>query len=186
MFKYYARNQRVKIRIYGEFDGNRKVHLFGTAPLMGFGSFFLLLLKISFLLNNNGFRGKMCGTLKIDLFIRYHFCGKYFFPRTIFIDIKLKKNLLKTFFLVLTLKIKFAGILIIIFVINASKYVGIVNFKLIGDNCFSEVYLYFFCKTSSLLVLFKFWIMVAAYLGISFYQFTVQIFICFSLPQSII
>ena len=39
-FHYYIRNQRVKIRKYGEFDGNRKVHLFGTAPLMGFGSFF--------------------------------------------------------------------------------------------------------------------------------------------------
>ena len=24
---------------YVEFDGNRKAHLFGTAPLMGFGSF---------------------------------------------------------------------------------------------------------------------------------------------------
>ena len=29
-FHYYIRNQRVKIRGYGDFDGNRKVHLFGA------------------------------------------------------------------------------------------------------------------------------------------------------------
>ena len=40
-FHNYIRNQRVKIRKYREFDGNRKVHLFGTTPLMGFGSFFV-------------------------------------------------------------------------------------------------------------------------------------------------
>ena len=40
--------------------------------------------------------------------------------------------MLKTFFF--TLKIKFAGIFIIIFVINVSKYVGIVSFKLIGNK----------------------------------------------------
>ena len=34
-------NQRIKIRKYREFDGNRKVHLFETAPLMGFGIFFI-------------------------------------------------------------------------------------------------------------------------------------------------
>ena len=39
-FHYYIRNQRVKIRKYGEFHGNRKVQLFGTAPIMGFGTFF--------------------------------------------------------------------------------------------------------------------------------------------------
>ena len=27
-FDYYIRNRHVKIRKYGEFDGNRKVHLF--------------------------------------------------------------------------------------------------------------------------------------------------------------
>ena len=43
-FHYYIRNQHVKIRKYREFDGNRKVHLFGTEPLMGFGSFFLNLI----------------------------------------------------------------------------------------------------------------------------------------------
>ena len=37
---------------------------------------------------NNGFWAKMYGTLKMDLFIRYNFYGKYFFPRSIFIDIK--------------------------------------------------------------------------------------------------
>ena len=52
---------------------------------------------ISFFSKNNDFRAKMCGTLKIDLFIRYNFCEKYFFPRSIFIDIKWI-NLLKTFF----------------------------------------------------------------------------------------
>ena len=39
-FHYYIRNQRVKIRKYGKFYRNWKVHLFVTAPLMGFGSFF--------------------------------------------------------------------------------------------------------------------------------------------------
>ena len=39
-FHYYIRNQRVKIRKCREFYGNQKVHLFGTAPSMGFGSFF--------------------------------------------------------------------------------------------------------------------------------------------------
>ena len=38
-FHYYIRNQGVKIRKYGEFYGNRKVYLFGTAPLMDFGTF---------------------------------------------------------------------------------------------------------------------------------------------------
>ena len=38
-FHYYIRNQRVEIRKYGEFEGNWKVYLFGTAPIMGFGSF---------------------------------------------------------------------------------------------------------------------------------------------------
>ena len=51
---------------------------------------------------------------------------------------KLVKNI---FFLVLTLDIKFADILIIIFVIRVLKYVAIVSFKLIAGNCFSEVYL---------------------------------------------
>ena len=49
------------------------------------------------------------------------------------------KKLVKDIFLVLTLKIKFASIFIIIFVISASKYVGIVSFKSIGGKCFSEV-----------------------------------------------
>ena len=30
--QYYIRNQRVNICKYGEFDGNRKVHLFETTP----------------------------------------------------------------------------------------------------------------------------------------------------------
>ena len=48
---------------------------------------------------------KMGGTWKIDLFIRYNFCRKCFFPRLIFNDRKWK-NFFKTFFLVLTMKIK--------------------------------------------------------------------------------
>ena len=39
---YYIHNQRVKIPKYREFDGNRKVNLFGTALLMNFNSFFLI------------------------------------------------------------------------------------------------------------------------------------------------
>ena len=31
-FHYHNRNQLVKIRKYGEFYGNRKLYLFGTAP----------------------------------------------------------------------------------------------------------------------------------------------------------
>ena len=30
---YYIRNQRVEIRKYGDFKGNRRIHLFGTAPV---------------------------------------------------------------------------------------------------------------------------------------------------------
>ena len=71
---------------------------------------------ISFLSKNNGFLAKMCGTLKIDLSIHYNFCVEYFFPRSIFIDIKYKKWLWTLFF-VSPLKIIFAGICIIIFVI---------------------------------------------------------------------
>ena len=62
-----------------------------------------------------------------------------FFPDQ-YLSASNEKNLLKTFLLVLTLKIKFAGTFIIIFVISASKYVGIVSFKLIVDKSFSEVY----------------------------------------------
>ena len=83
---------------------------------------------------------KMCGTLKIDLFIRYNFCDKIFFSSINIYRHKIKKNLLKTVFLLLSLKIKFAGIFIIIFIFSASKYVAIVSFKLIGGKCFSEVY----------------------------------------------
>ena len=50
------------------------------------------------------------------------------------------KKLVKNIFLkVLTLKIKFVGILITLFIISALKYVGIVSFKLIGDKCFSMI-----------------------------------------------
>ena len=77
-FHYYVCNQYVKIRKYGKFDGNRKVHLFRTAPLMGFGNFFSFVLNF-FFSKNNGTRAKMYVTFKIDLFIRYNFCGKYFF-----------------------------------------------------------------------------------------------------------
>ena len=104
-------------------------------PLMSFGSLFLIL----FFLKNNDFRAKMCGTLKINIFIRYNFCGKYFFPRSIFTDIN-GITCYKHFFLVLTLEIKFSGIFIIIFVISALKYVGIVSFILMRGQCFSEVH----------------------------------------------
>ena len=94
---------------------------------------------ISFVSKNNDFRAKMPEILKIDLFIGYNFCSTYFFPRSIFIDMKWKK-LIKNIFFFLTLKIKFASIFIIIFVISASKYVVLVSFKLIEGKCFSEVY----------------------------------------------
>ena len=32
-FHYYIRNQRIEIRKYGELEENRRIHLFGTAPL---------------------------------------------------------------------------------------------------------------------------------------------------------
>ena len=90
--QYYIRNQCIKIRKYGEFDRNRKVHLFGTSPVMDFGSFFLNLIFLE-----NVFRAKICWILKIDIFIRYKFCGKYFFPKSIFIDMKWK-NLLENYY----------------------------------------------------------------------------------------
>ena len=37
---HHIRDQRLKIRKYGEFDRKRKLHLLWTAPLMDFGSFF--------------------------------------------------------------------------------------------------------------------------------------------------
>ena len=46
----------------------------------------------------------------------------------------------KNFIEVWTLKIKFAGMFIIIFVIIAPKYVLIASLKLIGGKCFLEVY----------------------------------------------
>ena len=63
---------------------------------------------ISFFSKNNGFRAKMNETLKIDLFVLYIFCGEYFFPRSIFIDIKWK-NLLKTLFFSFDLENKIFG-----------------------------------------------------------------------------
>ena len=50
----------------------------------------------------------MYKTLKIDLFTRYNFCEKYFFPRSIFIDIKFK-NLLKTLFVIFYLNNQICG-----------------------------------------------------------------------------
>ena len=49
IYKLYLENFakfRILVEIntgkYGEFNGNRKVHLFGNTPLMGFDSFFFL------------------------------------------------------------------------------------------------------------------------------------------------
>ena len=70
---------------------------------------FLWFHLISFFLKNNGFRAIMCKTLKIDIFILYNFCRKYFFTRSIFIDIIWQKNLLKTLFLSFDLKNKICG-----------------------------------------------------------------------------
>ena len=64
----------------------------------------------------------------------------------------MKKLVNHIFFPVLTLKIKFAGIFIIIFVISASKYVDIVSFKVIGGKCFPEVYSKLVC-TDILLIM---------------------------------
>ena len=102
-----------------------------------FWQFFLL--KISFFSKNNGLIVKMYRTLKIYLCIPYNFCEDYFFPRSIFIDIKWN-NLLKTFFLVLTLKIKFTDILIIIFVISASKNVNTESLLRIGRYIYLEMH----------------------------------------------
>ena len=63
---------------------------------------------ISFFSKINGFRVKMCQKSKIDLFIRYNFCRKYFFPRSMFIIIKCK-NLLKTFLFSFDLKNQICG-----------------------------------------------------------------------------
>ena len=53
---------------------------------------------IPFYSKNNRLRAKMYKTLKIDLFIGYNFCRKYFFPRSIFIVRKWKKLLKNIFF----------------------------------------------------------------------------------------
>ena len=94
---------------------------------------------ISFFSQNNCFRAKRCGTLKIDRFIRYNVSEKYFFFQINIYWHSMKKLVKNMFFSILTLKIKFASIFIIIFVMSASKYVDIVSFKLIGVECFSEV-----------------------------------------------
>ena len=99
----------------------------------------------------------MCGTSKVDPFMRYNFRGKYFFPRSIFMEIKSEK-LDEKIFLLLNLKIKFAGILITIFVIRVSKYVNVGNLKSEGSpirNCtfngFWKFFLIsFFLKNNSL------------------------------------
>ena len=135
-FHYYIRNQHVNIRKHGEFDWNRKVHLFKTAPLMGFRHFFL---KISFFSKNYSFKAKMYWTSKIDLFIRHNFCEKYFFPRSMFIDIKCK-NLLKTFLFSFDLENQICGYFHHHIRNQRLKKVGIVSFKLIGSKTFSEVH----------------------------------------------
>ena len=66
----------------------------GKLPIVCLSVWFHL---ISLFSESNHFRAKMYRTLNIDIFIRYNFCGQYFFPRSIFIDIKWK-NFLKTFF----------------------------------------------------------------------------------------
>ena len=48
---------------------------------------------ILYFLKYNGFMAKMYEILKIDLFNRYNFFRKYFFPRSIFIDIKWKNRI---------------------------------------------------------------------------------------------
>ena len=53
---------------------------------------------------NNCFVAKMCRTSKIDLFIRYNFCRKFSFPRSIFIKFKWKKLVKNIFFFTFYLK----------------------------------------------------------------------------------
>ena len=43
-FHYYIRNQCVKIAKCGEFDGNLKIQPFGTASLIVFGNFYILIM----------------------------------------------------------------------------------------------------------------------------------------------
>ena len=122
------------------FMGPKNVLLHLTGDYMNWEKLPIMCLSVwfhlfAFFSKNNGFRAKICGTVKKDLFSHYNFCGKYFFPRWIFIDIKLKYSL-KIFF-----SFVFKNqIFIIIFVISASKYVGIVSFKLLRGKGFSEVY----------------------------------------------
>ena len=52
----------------------------------------------------------------------------------------MKKLVRNIIFKIFTLKIKFPGTLFTIFVISASKYVGIVSFKLIGSKSFLKVH----------------------------------------------
>ena len=73
----------------------------------------------------------MCGTLKIDFFIHYYFCKKYFFSRSIFIDIK-SKNLLKIFFFSFELENQICGYFHN-HIRNQRLKIRIVSFKLIGS-----------------------------------------------------
>ena len=80
----------------------------------------------------------MYGILKIDLFIRYNFCRKYFLHRLILIDIKWK-NLLKTFFS-FDLENQICEYFHHHVRNQRLKYLGIVSLKLIRGTCFSKVY----------------------------------------------
>ena len=65
-----------------------KIGRFTYSKLHPLQVFAFVFLKIPFFSKNNALRAKTYGTLKINLFIRYNFCTKYFFPGSILFDIK--------------------------------------------------------------------------------------------------
>jgi len=64
----------------------------------------------------------------------------FFSKFLVFLKINMKNHNFYEFFIVFTIKIKFAPTFTIIFVISASKYVNIHSFKKNGSNRFSELY----------------------------------------------
>ena len=74
-----------------------------------------------------------------SVFINYKFCLKRFSLKPIFIEV-VWKTWKKRFFWVLTLKMSFAPIFVVIFVISKSKYVGIRSFKATGGITLSKIH----------------------------------------------
>ena len=70
----------------------------------------------------------------------YNFLSRYSSKFSLFTEINAKNHDFNGFFIGFTMKIKFAPIFTIIFVISASKYICLRNFKNIRGNCFLKLH----------------------------------------------